>query len=145
MSPPSITWILAISWRQSTRPPWNPVPQNALMDFDIHIFHKISNLKTQMVSVVSPNLYFLSQLDIYCLLTVGVEFVVAPIHTHTFGWTPLHDWSAPRRDLYLTTHNVHNRQTSIPLAWFEPAIPASGRPQTYAQAYFGAATGTDGS
>jgi len=28
----------------------------------------------------------------------------------TFGRTPLDEWSARRRDLYLTTHNTHNRQ-----------------------------------
>jgi len=31
----------------------------------------------------------------------------------TVGRTPLDEWSARRRDLYLTTHNTHNRQTSI--------------------------------
>ena len=34
-------------------------------------------------------------------------------HT-TVGRTPLDEWSARRRDLYLTTHNTHNRETSIP-------------------------------
>jgi hypothetical protein len=29
----------------------------------------------------------------------------------TVGRTPLDEWSARRRDLYLTTHNAHNRQT----------------------------------
>jgi len=29
-------------------------------------------------------------------------------------WDPLSEWSARRRDLYLTTHNTHNRQTSMP-------------------------------
>ena len=28
----------------------------------------------------------------------------------TFGITPVDEWSARRRDLYLTTHNTHNRQ-----------------------------------
>ena len=32
----------------------------------------------------------------------------------TVGRTPLDEWSARRRDLYLTTHNSHNRQTSMP-------------------------------
>ena len=32
----------------------------------------------------------------------------------TVGRTPLDKWSARRRDLYLTTHNTHNRQTSMP-------------------------------
>jgi len=36
-------------------------------------------------------------------------------HT-TFSKTPLDEWSACRRDLYLTTHNNHNRQTSM-LQW----------------------------
>ena len=37
-------------------------------------------------------------------------------HTHrcaTVGRTPLDGWSARRRDLYLTTQNTHNRQTSM--------------------------------
>ena len=54
--------------------------------------------------------------------------------------TPLDEWSARRRGLYLTTHNTHNRQTSMPTARFEPAIPASERTQTHALDR--AATGT---
>ena len=60
-------------------------------------------------------------------------------HT-TVGKTPLDEWSARRRDLYLTTHNTHNRQTSMPTAGFEPTISAGVRPQTYALDR--AATGT---
>jgi len=44
----------------------------------------------------------------------------------TVGRTPLDEWSTRRTDLYLTTHNTHNRQT------FEPTISARKRPQTYA-------------
>jgi len=40
--------------------------------------------------------------------------------------------SACHRNLSLTTHNTHKKQTSIPSAEFEPAIPTSDRPQTYA-------------
>ena len=47
------------------------------------------------------------------------------------GRTPLDEGSDHRRDLYLTTYNVHNRQTSTPPVGFEPIIPASERPQTY--------------
>ena len=50
----------------------------------------------------------------------------------TFGRTPLDKWSARRRDPYQTTHNTHNRQTSIPPVGFEPTISAGERPQTYA-------------
>ena len=48
------------------------------------------------------------------------------------GRTPLDEWSAHRRDLYLTTHNTHNR--------FEPTISTGERPQTYT--LYHAATGT---
>jgi len=58
----------------------------------------------------------------------------------TVGRTPLDEWSARRRDLYLTTHNNHNRQTSMPTVGFEPTISAGERPQTYALDR--AATGT---
>ena len=50
----------------------------------------------------------------------------------TFRRTPLEEWSVRRRDLYLSTHNTQKRQTSMPSAGFEPAIPASERPQTHA-------------
>ena len=53
-------------------------------------------------------------------------------HTHTLGRSPLDEGSAYRRDLYLTTHNIRKRQTSIQPEGFEPAIPASERPQTHA-------------
>ena len=52
-------------------------------------------------------------------------------HT-TVGRTPLDEWSARRTDLYLTTHNTHNRRTSIIPVGFEPTISAGERPQTYA-------------
>ena len=44
--------------------------------------------------------------------------------------SPLDEWSAGRRDLYLTTHNTHNRQISMSPAGFEPTISAGERPQT---------------
>ena len=37
----------------------------------------------------------------------------------TIGRTPLDEWSARRRDIYLTTYSNHNRQTSISPAGFE--------------------------
>ena len=49
----------------------------------------------------------------------------------TVGRTPSHEWSAYRRDLYPTTHNTHSRHTSVPLAEFEPTIPAGNPLQTY--------------
>ena len=50
----------------------------------------------------------------------------------TLGRTPLDEWLARRRDLYLTTHNTHKTHTYMPAAEFENAIPTSEGPQTHA-------------
>jgi len=42
------------------------------------------------------------------------------------------EWWDRRGDLYVTTHNNHKRQTSMPPAGSEPAIPSSERSQTHA-------------
>jgi len=52
-------------------------------------------------------------------------------HTHTLGRAPLDEWWARNRELYLTTHNTHKRQTSMRSAGFEPAFPTSKRLQTH--------------
>ena len=58
----------------------------------------------------------------------------------TVGRTPLDEWSARRRDLYVTTHDAHTRQISMSPVGFEPKISAGERRQTYALDR--AATGT---
>jgi hypothetical protein len=60
-------------------------------------------------------------------------------HT-TLGRTPLDKGPARHRYLYLTTHNTHKRQTSMPPVGFKPTIPTIERPQTHA--LDGAATAT---
>ena len=62
----------------------------------------------------------------------------------TVGRTPLDEWSARRRDFYLTTHNTHNRQTFMPPVGFEPTISAGERPQTYAFDRADTGSGTNG-
>jgi len=57
----------------------------------------------------------------------------APV-SNGFLRTPLDEWSARRRDLYLTTHNIPNipkGQISMPQVGFEHTISAGERPQTY--------------
>jgi len=67
---------------------------------------------------------------------VGKDLIHEVSRSHTtrttVGRTPLDEWSACCRDLYLTSHNTHNRQTSMPLVGFEPTAPAGEWPQTYA-------------
>jgi hypothetical protein len=75
-----------------------------------------------------------------CLLIIEASWSHSKTHRHTtLGRTPLDELSAQRKDLHLTTHNTHNRQTNMPPAEFEPAILACERPQTHA--LDGAATG----
>jgi hypothetical protein len=48
------------------------------------------------------------------------RLIFSRLHDHTLfrhttlGRTPLDEWAARRRDLYLTTNNNHKRQTSMP-------------------------------
>jgi hypothetical protein len=58
-------------------------------------------------------------------------FTITPRHA-TLGRTPLDEWSARHRDLYLTTHNTHKTQTSMPPAGLESTIPASVRLEIHA-------------
>jgi len=52
--------------------------------------------------------------------------------TYTYSVGPPGRGFARRRDLYLTTNNIHRKQTSMPATGFEPIIPANERPQTHA-------------
>ena len=74
----------------------------------------------------------LLMLYIYIYIYMEHLFLMFLDHTQrrsTVGRTPLDDWSVRRRDLYLTTHDTHNRQISMPLVGFEPTISAGERPQ----------------
>jgi hypothetical protein len=57
-------------------------------------------------------------------------FPITLRHT-TLSRTPMIVWSSRHRDLYLTTHNTHERHP-YPWGGFEPTIPASERPQSHA-------------
>jgi hypothetical protein len=67
--------------------------------------------------------------------TIAYSFLRFLYHTQwriTVSRTSLDDWSFRRKDLYLTTHNTHNRQTSMLPAGFEPTISGDERPHVYA-------------
>jgi len=82
----------------------------------------------------SQNIFFLSLTSVYLLLA-GVEGPWFPMITLGYSrkliGTHLDQGPTCRRDLYLTTHNTHNRQISVTPVGLEPAIPASELPQTY--------------
>jgi hypothetical protein len=100
--------------------------------------HRHSSL---MLTIKPTLLCIVLQTNIFSQWRNSLQWVRAssltrlPDHTQThttLGRTPLDVWSARRRDLYLTAHNTHKKQTSTPPTGFEPAIPASERPQTHA-------------
>ena len=49
-------------------------------------------------------------------------FLDHTLRRSTVGRTPLDERSARRRDLYLTTHDTHNRQISMSPVGFKPTI-----------------------
>jgi hypothetical protein len=55
---------------------------------------------------------------------------------------PLDERSIRHGDLYLTTHNTYNRQTSMPPVGFEPTISADEQPKTYTLDRAATGTGT---
>jgi hypothetical protein len=72
--------------------------------------------------------------DLFYILTVSVEgyccnssHTMEHIHTNRLDKTSLYKGSARRRDICLTTHNIHNGKTSMPWPGFEPEILESER------------------
>jgi hypothetical protein len=59
-------------------------------------------------------------------------FMITHFRHTTVGRTPLDEGPARSRDLYLTSHNTHKRQTSMPPVGFESTILVSEWPKTHA-------------
>ena len=75
---------------------------------------------------------------IYIYIYMEHPFLMFLDHTQrhsTVGRTPLDEWSARCRDLYLTTHDTHNRQIFMPPVGFEPTISAGERQGIYQRLY----------
>jgi hypothetical protein len=81
------------------------------------------------------NIYSFRSPSVFYLLTVGVEVVY--FHLITLRHIPqsvglLWTRDRPVAETYTWQHKQCIRQTSMPPLGFEPTIPASARPQTYA-------------
>jgi hypothetical protein len=74
-------------------------------------------------------LYFHSPVAGFSLL-VFARFLDNTLRRATVGRNTLDERSIRHRDLYLTTHNTHNRHTSMTPMGFEPTISAGERPKT---------------
>jgi hypothetical protein len=127
-------YILHINWRFLT-PPKHSI-NNLICGQSENVF----TIKSSNVLVLS---FWFYVREIKKIFTVAQQppcgagpphyrgFTITLRHT-TICRIHLDERSAIRSDLYLTTYNAHNRQTSMPPAGFERTIPASERPQTHA-------------
>ena len=101
----------------------------------IYLFLKKSwtkhRVETEICRKLSCNFVFGATAIQWARASSSTMFLDHTQRCTTVGRTLLDEWSARRRDLCLTTHNTHNRQTSIPPVGFEPTISAGERPQTY--------------
>ena len=92
-----------------------------------------NDAKRYKYNVVLHIFFFLWRCDpTWVMASSFLRFIDHTQRRTTDGRTPLDEWSALRRYLFLTTHNSHNRQTYMTLAGFEHSIPVSERPQTHA-------------
>ena len=88
--------------------------------------------KSKLVTTSLTLRLLMSYIYIYIYIYMEHQFFMFLDHTQrrtTVGRTTLDEWSARRRDLYLTTHDTHNRQISMPPVGFEPTISAGERPR----------------
>ena len=100
----------------------------------------VTRINFSYLLVVTFLSFFLSHSDpfvpTHCRCKMFLLHLTTLNDRHTFGRTSLDEWPARRKDLYLTTQ-TYNRQTSMPPARFEPAVPPSERPVTdAASTYF---------
>ena len=84
----------------------------------------VLTVTTNGMQELQPVMYLLLKFNHNWLLMITGIFAQT-----TARRIPLDEWSARPRDLYLTTHNTHNRHTSMPPVGFEPTISAGKRPQ----------------
>ena len=100
-----------------------------------HHFLHVSRIRVKLLTLrlLMSYTYTHTYIYIYIYIYIYMEhlFLMFLDHTQrrtTVGRTPLDEWSARRWDFYLTTHDTHNRQISMPSVGFEPTILAGERP-----------------
>jgi hypothetical protein len=94
--------------------------------------HILLEIRVLISSVFTVWFFFLRKNPPWARASSFTRFLDHTQRRTTLGRIPLDEWSARRRDLFLTTHNIHSRQASIPPVGFEPTISAGERAQTYA-------------
>ena len=95
------------------------------------LFYILLTLNLLAPNTVGAHINLQTTNVIYIYMYVYMEHLFLMFLDHTQRRTtvcraPLDAWSARRRDLYLKTHDTHNRQISMPPVGFEPTISAGG-------------------
>ena len=116
------------------------LPHICLHDVDMDTLTFIMGLSRRLFLALSQlgcliNLTLLFIHGRTALVSLGLlmfEFRAHSQTPHSAGLLWTSDRLVAKTSTWKTTHNIRNGQTSIPPAGFEPAIPASDRPQTYA-------------
>ena len=109
--------------------------QYELKNCDKHLPWRLITLEVWLKNIEKYSKTFLSLL-VWTLLPICIRCGVLSLHPITLRQTtpvrtPLDKWAARRRELHLTTHSTHNRQISVPPAWFKHAVsPRKGRRRT---------------
>jgi len=92
---------------------------------EIRLWSILSTSVINHSSLFCLRIFFLSFFLFWLFLHnhCGCRGLLLHLITHNDTKTiPLDEWSAHRRNFYLTTHNTHTRQTSMPPAGFESTI-----------------------
>jgi hypothetical protein len=112
----NILWVRALNPLNAEL---NPIC-HLLALFGVHFLH-VSRIRIKSLTLR----ILMSYIHIYIYIYMEHPFLMFLDHTQwrtTVGRTPLYEWSVRCRDLYLTTHDTHNRQISMPPVGFEPTI-----------------------
>ena len=132
------TFVCRMSWNLGASNSWNPLGLSRPVMGLLYLFY-VNHFIVTVVRILCLSysagfcIFFLWLCDPTRVMASSfLRFLDHTQRLTTVGRTPLDEWSARRRDPCLTTHNTHNRQTSMPPVGFEPMIPAGKRPQTYA-------------
>jgi len=91
---------------------------------------QLKNLHVTTTCLTHYNVYFLARQPPVGRAPSLKRFLGHTQRRTTVGRTSMDELSARRRGLYLKSHNIHSRQTSMPPVGFELTISAGERPQT---------------
>jgi hypothetical protein len=93
---------------------WASTAENLIMDYEIGVTNQLFLVKVKLSRGVRGLFVCFLRDNPQCARASFTRFLDHTQRRTTVGRTPLDEWSARRRDLYLTTHNTHNRQTYMP-------------------------------